>query len=440
MTIAKKIWELVFAGDQSRAIAESNKSRNPSKSPVQTGGENSNIVLFDPSLSLASGHQMGITQAYEELFTAAGCRLTVKHAYNLSIPERENWQPYFVVPHHTLAFQAISSAKELTNVNEYFEYEIAQVINSLRPEICVIATARFTNIVGAVNAIAAYQRSHTPAVIFTVFEADDAPDCNDSRLIRSAFMEAANILNDREISYRISVETAYIRNFLVACGFKSECVSIYEYVAANQITSDVGFSSLIDEKIRVGYVGGSRPTRNPELIADLIMQHPLNEKFRWCVQFDLNYIEQQRGTEVVQKLVHLKRQGLIEMYECNLSQPEYNALFCSLDFLILPYSQRYQKIGSGILNEAIYAEVIPVFPKSSTLNELYRSLGGNVPSFDSLSLEDLYTAVLEGIERRAELKQSAVQIKKRWHGHPHSTANWSIELSDWILTVLNRND
>ena len=430
----RQIWERVFEGRVQYAIDCTHKSRK-SGTWTQDQSESTtltNMLYFDPSLASNSGHQLHAASAYVRLTHELTYRCFVMHAYNSSVRRQQHWQAYFLVPHHTLAFRAIKTQQELIYVQEYFEYEFGTAIKRYKPKICVFATIRFINIVAAVKAVTSQQTTMPRAIIFTVFEAYDAPDCSNPDIVRSAFVEAATILRRYEMPNRIIVETNYLRNFLLECGFQSESVRIYEYVAAKQITDGVVLPVKSDARVRIGFVGNSRRVRNPELIADLLIEQAIPESIRWCVQLDLEYIKRIRGQDTVKRIRVLHEQGKIELYSGELTEQKYRTLFCSLDIIVMPYSERYQMIGSGIFSEAIYAEVIPIMPDKSSMNDLYTSLGGNAPTFQTLSLTTLQQAITDGINRLTCLKQSAKRIKADWIKHPSSAEQSQRSLANWM--------
>ncbi len=432
---SKQLWQHIFAGQVEQAISITRHGRKSDTCQQELNNVIANALYFDPSLSSNSGHQLNISMAYACLAHELDYRFLVRHAYNASISRRQDWQPYFLVPHHTLAFRAIQTQQELMHVNDYFEYEFIDAISHCNPKLCIFATTRFTNIVAAARAVASAQTVTPTRIIFMVFEADDAPDCCNPNLIRSTFVEAASILLKHKIAYKISVETNYIRDFLLDCGFQAKNVHIYEYVAAKQITDGVRLIKRIDNRVRIGYLGGSRRVRNPEIIADLLLAQGIPRAILWCVQLNLKYIERTRGPQVVEKILALHEQGTIELYSGELSEQEYKTLFCSLDIIVMPYSERYQKIGSGILCEAIYAEIIPVIPENSSMNEMYISLGGDAPTFQTLSTTTLQQAIVDGVDRLPELKRVATHIQADWSQHPNSAKQWRRDILSWVSGV-----
>ena len=427
------IWRYVFAGDVDSAITVTHDVRGAVCEPRER--ELVSGIFFDPSMSSSSGHQFPVALVYRELASELGCQLKVLHSYSTSLAPFAELRGFFLVPHHTLTFRSIQTACELKNVNEYFEREYSYALRQFDSAFCVFATARYVNIVGAVNAVAAHPRARQLPLIFTVFEADDAPDCSDRELISSAFTQAASILQERYIPYKIIVETKYIRNYLLDCGFRSDSVGIYEYVAAYHVTDGVARYGSTRGRIRVGFLGGSRPVKNPEMIARLIVEQEPSSEIKWCVQFDLDYIGRKLGQAVVEKLLELREMDVIELYVGKLDERAYNNLFCSLDIVVMPYATRYQNIGSGIICQAVYAEVIPVIPKRSSMYEFYLSLGGEAPSFDSLSDAALWGAIREAVRRLVELKKSAKRVRAGIDSHPGSVIQWRRDMIAWLSDI-----
>jgi len=297
------------------------------------------------------------------------------------------------------------------------------------PRACVVATARFTNIMSAAEALI---ENDVRLAIFVVMEAADVPDCKDSRIVRSAFTNAASFLERHKIFYFVIAETEIVKTFLLRCGFPKNKVQVNPYVGATLINNMSSPPPKDPDRIRVGYLGGSRPVRHPELIADLIVSGTLPESVELRVQLDLLYIKRTLGQKIYDEVKAKQRNGLLRLYPPNLSNQEYRSLFCSLDFVIMPYSRRYDQIGSGVFLEAIYAGVIPILPAESKLSETYTVLGGAAPGIQTLSSTGIESAIIEGVSRYKELSRNAIDIRNAWRQSPYSAEKWQLGLVDWL--------
>lgn len=435
MITSREIWKDVLEGRVQQAIASTRTYRMVNTEGLTEHRQASSdpVALFlEPSLTSNIGHHFNLALCYERLLNNLGYRTVVIHAYKNALAPRQDWHPHFLVPHHTLAFRAIESYEDLERVKNYFTTEFGDIINRYDPRLCVFGTIRFTNVVGAALALTNNRARPCRQAIFGVMEAQQTPDCHNPAIVRSAFTQAASMLRAHRVPHMLIVETDYIRDFLISCGFSQKQVKLYPYVAAKHSIDTTAVSKGSDGQVQIGYVGASRPVRNPELMADLLLLEAFPESIRWSVQFDLNYLETARGKSAVQRLQAMHKDGMIRLYSTGLDEQDYSSLFGSLDFVVLPYSERYRQIGSGVLIEAIYFEVIPILPRASSMNNLYASLGGDTPTFEVLSTAAIKAAIADGLSRLKDLKKAATAIRRRWSQHPSATEQWQADLTTWL--------
>ena len=428
----KQIWDEVFDGSILTAIewTRSQQNNDISDTEISTQKSLKPLALYlEPSLNSANGHQLALASCYQDLFAKQGYQTRIIHALKNSLESSEERTPYFLVKHHTMSSRNICSLADLEKVECYFLSQFQSLVEKYNPDVCVFTTTRFTNIFPAAKSVV---NNHTKFVIFGVMEAAEVPDCDDSDIIKSAYSRAAILLQQHQISHLLITENAHIRDFLLGCGFNKESVKVFPYVAARLITAAPVEFAYPSNRIQIGYLGGSRPVRHPELIADLITKETLPESADFKIQLDLNYIKSHRGAGICEQIIRLDQNHKIKLYPPNMSNQQYRSLFCSLDFIILPYGERYQQIGSGILLEAIYAGVIPILPAASELSELYQSLGGEAPCFQSLNSASIKTAIVNGLSKYSTLKNAINRVRKNWIKHPTSGNKWQSELSHWL--------
>lgn len=431
----KHIWDSVFSGNVQRASQWTQKFRDAHAKPEQfIYADLEPLALYlEPSLVSNNGHQSTLATCYIQALAKLGYRTRIIHSLRNSLPLKDDWVPYFLVKHHTMASQNIDTPSDLNYVENYFLSEFEDIISLSNPRVCIFATIRFTNVVAAAKAIIS---SNIQNIIFGLMEAAKVPDCKDSEIVKSAFSRAATMLQEQQTPHLFIAETEHVRDFLLDCGFRESNVKVFPYVAAKMITDLQRVSNKsATNKIRVGYLGGSRSVRHPEIIADLIVLESLSKSVEFCTQLDLNYIKIKRSKDVCQKISALHEGGAIQLYPPNLSSLEYRSLFCSLDFIVLPYGERYQQIGSGIFFEAISAGVTPILPVGSKMQKMYVSLGGNAPVFQYLSAVSIADAIFEGTLHNSLHKKTASAIRAKWHQHPYSADQWQSELSKWLPSV-----
>lgn len=425
----KKIWDEVFNGNVHSAINWTQTQRAQQKQAGHHENQNPIALYVEPSLNSTNGHQLSLAGCYKQLLTRMGYQTIIAHAQENSLQPKQDWRPYFLVKHHTMAYRSIHSPKDLKNVEHYFFDEFAQIIEEYDPKVCIFATIRFTNIVAAVKALATHNIQNA---IFGVMEAVDVPDCKDPGIVQSAFSRAARLLQEHGLAHMFIAETDYVKTFLLGYGFQEANVKVFPYVAAKLITDIPNPVKKDAGNVRIGYLGDSRPVRHPELIADLLVSEPLPNSIDVHVQLSLNYIQNKRGKELCKKISEMHRNGSITLYPPTLSSQQYRSLFCSLDFIILPYGERYRQIGSGIFFEAIFAGVIPILPANSKMHDVYVSLGGAAPCFETLSADAIRDAIIDGVSQYSTLRKTAVTIREKWQQHPSSYDQWQAEITRWL--------
>ncbi len=424
----KLIWDEVFEGNVQSAI-KSTRSYREALITLDGKTTQPQVLYIEPSLISNNGHQLNLAKYYEQTLRDLGYRTKVIHGLSNSLSPQKDWLPYFLVPHHTMASRNIGSLSDLALVEHYYYSEFQSIFDLYKAQIGIFATIRFTNILAAVKALI---DNNVKYCIFGVMEAEDVPDCGNPEIIRSAYRQAVALLEEHEIQHLFIAESNYVQTFLTSCGFQQKYVRVYPGAAAKQMTNTSPVIKQLPKKVRVGYLGGSRAVRHPELIADLVLSRSLPSTIEFHIQLDLNYIESKRSSIICEEICELDRNGSIELYPPGLSKQEYMTLFCSLDIILLPYGERYQQIGSTILIEAIYAGVIPILPVDSPMSELYTSLGGDAPTFSALTTTSIRDAITDCLIRFESLKKTAVCVRDNWQRHPSSTEQWQSYLREWL--------
>lgn len=400
--------------------------------PMQQHQSSESSALFiEPPLAMHQGHHFHVAFAYQELLRQLGYEPRVIHAVRHSLGVRRNWYPHFVLPHHTLGFREIRNSIELKNVETYFFWEFRTILTDHDPDACVFGTIRFINIAAAALASAQHFHQRKGRVVFGVLEAADAPDCSDETFVGSAFQRAASILNAAMIDYCLVVESEPLKSFLIECGFLPDAIRIYQYVAAERV-AERSISDEPAQRVNVGYIGGTRPLRNPELMVNVICSGKVSSSVFWRVQIDLNYIHRHMGVGFVDALNALNESGKIALYPPNLDEQDYLALFRQLEFVVLPYSKRYEQIGSGLFTEAIYGLVTPILPEASRLAQFYSSLAKHPPTFKGLSELAIADAIEDAVVSRIHFSANAAHAKQSLLEHPQSAKLWRTHMANWI--------
>ncbi len=426
----KAIWQAVFNGDITKAHALSCVMRSPAP-PRKSHPNQRSALYFDISLRSHGGHQIPTALAYETRLQ--GHRIPLYVVCSLGAPSGrlQHTRPHFAVSHHSLAHKPIETAQELDLVQQYYQTEYAEVLERYPASLVFSGTTRFVNLAALARALV--QAAVPPRLaVFTVLEGSEVPDCADPSIIRSGYIEAARLLHEHDVFYRLIVETTSIRDFLVDCGFLPQKVCLFQYVAANNTPEPSPAPKGKWDFPRVGYVGGSRPVRRPDLIADLITKPTVALKARWSAQLDLAYLERIKGAACVDRLLALQQHGQIDLYPTGLDDYTYYELLGSLDILVMPYTDRYHNIGSGVLYEAICAGLIPVLPRRSSMYAMYSSLGGTPPQFEQLDQSGLEAAITDALERITPYREQALHVLEAWRLDPSSGMAWWSEL-DYLI-------
>lgn len=422
-----EVWKFVLQGYLDKALQAS--------PPVSRSGTafRDGVVYIEPRLASESGHFFKLAKCYLRLFDALDLPCAVFHSLQSNLRERDGWIPYFPVPDHTLAHRSIQNQADLGLVHSYFRAQFGRIFDLLAPRVLVLPSARFTDILPAAQTLARTSHQRKGIGIFGVLESAAVPDCANETLVASTFSHCANELDDSGVSYTIIAESPTIKDFLVTAGFASKTVRVFPFVAASML--ETGWTSRDGNTINVGYLGGTREVKNPEIIADLLLSGTLPEKTTWHVQLDLQYVQRTRGEDAVRTLLSIRETGKIRLYDTDLSDLEYENLFRVLDIVLLPYGSRYKNIGSGIFLEAITAEVIPIIPESSTMHTLYRQLEGGAPALSDLSPEAIMDVVVRTVSRFRGLRENAVRVRKNWISHPWGFEAWRRFMMEFLVSA-----
>jgi hypothetical protein len=429
---AAEVWREVLDGDIDRAITASLRDEDAVIAPEASEQGRPVALIFEPSLSSSMGHHIGLTRTHRDLLQGLGYRPFVFHSRASSLSGEDAWVPYFVVPHHTMAHRKLEDRQELMRVQRYFAAIFGRLIASYRPAVCVLPTARFTNLAGLAEAMASRGVTLPGKLVAGVMEATDPPDCEDTSVPREAFADAARILGGAGVEHRIITETYPVRDALIASGFSTENLMIHPGLGSARGFRDGPSARTPDRPLRIGFVGDSRPVKSPEVLVDLLLADDRPWEARFVLQLDLGYLERLRGAEAVRKLRDLDSTGAIELHPPGLPEQRFAVLFQSLDVVLLPYTRRYRQIGSGIVVEAIRGGVVPVLPLGSSMDHLYRSVGGRAPTLAEISVGALRRAVDECEASFAELSARAGGIRRDWPSHPWSRESWARELGRWL--------
>jgi len=431
---ARQIWEMVLSGRTTDALSVTRDCREAQYAGQHSsaGNHRRRALFVEPALSSCDGHHYHLATHYESLLVRLGFETTVVHAFRHKLDLPPGWVPYFLVPHHTLACRGIKTEQDLQAVEQYFVAEYLTLLRRFQPEVLILGTMRFTNVAALATALAKAGSIRPRFTLLGVLETDLVPDCDRPVIALGAFRRAAALLSHACIPHKVIVETNTVRNSLVNSGFSEDNIHAYQYVAAQRLNRGNSPLAAGDGQVRIGYLGGSRRVRNPDLIAQLLCSVQFDHATSWHVQLDLDYLEQRCAATTVAQLRQLHADGALELYKTGLDESEYQSLFTSLDLVVLPYSKRYRIISSGILVEAIYANVIPVMPRDSSMFALYTSLGAQPPAFDELTLSSVFHAIKTAVSQIEELRCMATAVRERWQNHPQSAEQWQEDLRTWL--------
>lgn len=421
-----EIWKLVLNGRVQRAVDLNSPVLDPQAS-LRRG-----VAYCEPRLSGRSGHFFKLSKCYRDLFETLGLPCAILHSLQASSNMGAEWIPYFAVPDHTMACRPIENQEELNRVQHYFHYQFERIIDCLTPRIFLLPSARFTNILSAVETIIGTGKQPDQSAIFGVLETEKVPDCTSENLVFSAFSRSAYKLERSDVRYIIMAENQKIKEFLVMAGFAPAKVHTFPYVASGMLKPRSTSYDGNDKTINVGYLGGTRDVKNPGVVIDVVTTKMLPQSIKWHIQVDLNYIRQIRNDKIEKKILKLQSKGVVKLYNTNLHEDEYEILLKSLDIVVLPYGTRYQDISSGIFLEAITTKVIPIVPKWSTMYTLYSELGGKAPPFFEMEHVSVRNVIENTLCQIKELRENAANVRENWLCHPSGFEAWKNALSEFI--------
>lgn len=123
-------------------------------------------------------------------------------------------------------------------------------------------------------------------------------------------------------------------------------------------------------KLKISYIGEARYEKGFFNLPKLIKQSTQINKFQFFVQCNNNGYDVLKWKKTIKTLSNFKNIRLIDRV---LTQNEYKSLLLSSDVVLLPYlSEYYRYRNSGIFDEAIFLNKIPLPAENTHLSNYYK--------------------------------------------------------------------
>jgi hypothetical protein len=419
----KHIYQSIFAGDVARAI-ELSRPCLDGLSIVQTA----DVAYIEPRMQGDGGHFSRLAACYEHIFFESNLDMCLLHRQGWKDSKRPHWAGVFPVPDHVVGYGNVSSDLQMAGFTQYYEFLFDQCLRHTGASLAVFATARFLTILAAVRTVE--KNPVVSGAIFGIMETDRTPDCDDIRLVESAFRAAAELVVNSQKSFLIFAESDSIREYLLRCGFPANGVFVNPYPAAHRF-QDPEHKNHSSSSANFGVFGGGREVHNPGLMADFLLNSP-HRSLDWTVRLNLE-LAALRLNMGVSELRRALTKSNINLLETRLEDAAYDRILSSIDVMVFPYGNRYRTIGSGIFLESICAGNVPLLPAQSTMHGLYQKLGGQAPAIEELTTVDLDQAISICIREFKELRENVNCVRRAWLSHEQGPVSWAGRVQDFVL-------
>jgi len=159
----------------------------------------------------------------------------------------------------------------------------------------------------------------------------------------------------------------------------------------------------------MGFVGKTRTERGAYLIPE-IAQRTLVEHagISWRAQLEVDRIAERFKPQAAEIVAELTATGRFDLLPPNLPTEDYHQLLRSIDVMVMPYSGRYDRTGSGVAMECLRAGCIQIVPKASSMARAAADKGAGFVTFSSPTAEAIAAAVGEALANFAELRHRSL--------------------------------
>lgn len=386
------------------------------------------VAYFEPRMRDQQGHFATLADTYNAVTSRSGQSFAVFHHaawQGLDVP---GWHRVFPVDDHMVGVGHPVDEQTLAAYRAYLAKVIGWLLTGTAATTAIFPTARFLTLPGIADALV--RAEHVQGAIIGVMETWPVPDCDDWRLVASAFEDAARILAEKQFPCLLIAESGPIADWLVARGFDPGDVTVAPYPAASRFAARDGRKDS-KSRLHCGAFGAMRPVQNPGLQAAFLTSSDQHNR-DWTTKLNIDLAASELGfsRQVLDQALRLKN---IRLLPARLSQTAYDEALGTQDVMLLPYGERYETIGSGIFLECISAGVIPLVPETSTMGQLYLELGGAAPLIHRLDLDGIATCLSECEARLEELKQNALSVRETWLDHPMGPRQWQARIREKLL-------
>lgn len=163
------------------------------------------------------------------------------------------------------------------------------------------------------------------------------------------------------------------------------------------------------------HLGYTKSARGIELLADTI---PEVLRARPGVGFTVqaNYWDPAGVEPAVRRISEIGASGgRVRVLRGPLTPEDYTARMREADIVVLPYQPRsYAGLGSGVFAEAAACGKVIVLPGGTWIAEQAAQWGLGAVAFDRHEPDALLAAVLEAVDRRDELLETAARVRPAW--------------------------
>lgn len=180
------------------------------------------------------------------------------------------------------------------------------------------------------------------------------------------------------------------------------------------------------DKIRIGYFGTTQLKRGAHLVPKIV--EGLEKRFPGRLEFLLNFNLLDVKTRMVEmpdlldELAALEKRPNVTVARDHLPTEKYYTWLANTDIILLPYSEWYNKSGSGQLFEGLALGKLMVAPEASCLAREIARVGSVGVTFPEQTAEAVVAATANAVERFAELAPRAREAGFRWQDENRPSA------------------
>ena len=407
--------------------------------PIAEAGEfaGPHAIVVDPAFApdTGHGHNFNNNLFYRRLCATLGLPATFYGASDAGLPPPDlgfDFRPAITTRMYTgeLPFDDLQWHR---NVNLFFEAELDR---QMPPDgrLFIFHTMRNTTILGLARWMLRNHRADGSALMIGIVDSNLGAHPTRAGIVADIYREAFAALKQLEnAELLVYCETRSQIDTLVELGGDAFDIQLYPYVAA-ALALDHAAPRRNEgaDRLRIGYLGGTRLERGVDLIPGLVRatRNSLGDRIAWTAQFDPESLSRQTGGALDGDIAAMRDDPAVELVEGMVSTGDYFAMLDRMDIVVLPYRERYEVSGSGVFVEALTLGKVLVVPERGWMAGFARRYGSEPVTFADTTLEAVLAALERAVSGYPDLGATAFAAAETWNADQGSTARIAAWLRD----------